>query len=230
MCTVTYVPYRQGFILTHNRDESPERSADGLLEKSGLVYPVDTRTGGTWIAATATGRVVCLLNGGKVRHVPRPPYRMSRGLLIFDAFKWKSLQEFGRVQDFVGIEPFTMLEFHGAAVQTLLWDGSDMVFDHVEVGAPRIWSSVTLYTPEVRMQREVVFRQWLSQAEATSSLPAYLLEMHRCADLEDIEQNFMMCRGQQLRTVSITQVVVMNGSSEMRFIHLETGREWTHRG
>ncbi|GBL36066.1 hypothetical protein EMGBS15_16610 [Filimonas sp.] len=89
MCTVTYLPVSSSsFILTHNRDEHHTRAIALLPEKKTMqdieiIFPTDQQGGGTWIA-TSKEFTLCLLNGGFEKHIPSPPYRHSRGLVILD--------------------------------------------------------------------------------------------------------------------------------------------------
>src|SRR4051812_22764348 len=74
MCTVTYLPLKEGFIITSNRDERLVRKpADAPQIISGLntriLFPRDGEAGGTWIATSENNRTVCLLNGAFVPHL-----------------------------------------------------------------------------------------------------------------------------------------------------------------
>ncbi|HAD11338.1 MAG TPA: hypothetical protein DCF33_02760, partial [Saprospirales bacterium] len=111
MCTVTYLPLSNGFILTHNRDEAPARSPKSIVREGSpaILFPRDTHAGGTWIACSQSGRTACLLNGAFVLHRRQPPYRRSRGLLLLDFFDWKNADDFFAEYDLHNIEPFTFL-------------------------------------------------------------------------------------------------------------------------
>ena len=68
MCTVSFLPLDNGFILTSNRDEralrKPAEFPATYQSNSGTVtFPRDGKAGGTWIAASKT-KMICLLNGG----------------------------------------------------------------------------------------------------------------------------------------------------------------------
>lgn len=88
MCTVTYLPVSTGFVLTQNRDEAPTRSPQIISKEkrfgTELLFPKDTKAGGTWIATARDGRTACLLNGAFEKHKHEPPYRLSRGLVLLD--------------------------------------------------------------------------------------------------------------------------------------------------
>ena len=105
MCTVTYIPNKDGFILTSNRDENAARSPKNItrIDQNGteLVFPRDTTAGGTWIAVSETNRMVCVLNGAFDKHKHRPPYRRSRGLLVLDFFNFPNAESFFEEVDFL---------------------------------------------------------------------------------------------------------------------------------
>ncbi|MFM8371345.1 MAG: NRDE family protein, partial [Bacteroidota bacterium] len=99
MCTVTYIPNRSGFTLTHNRDEAPSRSSVSISQNDEgpdgqIVYPRDSKAGGTWFAVSESGKTVCLLNGAFVRHHHNPPYKRSRGLMVLDFFNYDDPDRF----------------------------------------------------------------------------------------------------------------------------------------
>ena len=89
MCTVTFIPVRDEFFITSNRDEKLGRKTavtPVAYKQDGhyLIYPKDADAGGTWIALKENGDAVVLLNGAFLPHVPLPPYRKSRGLILLD--------------------------------------------------------------------------------------------------------------------------------------------------
>jgi len=70
MCLVSYIPLAGNqFCITSNRDEAPARAAYAIQEEKigeeTIYYPADTK-GGSWIVVSASGRAICLLNGGWV--------------------------------------------------------------------------------------------------------------------------------------------------------------------
>src|SRR5688500_10833072 len=89
MCTVTFIPSKQGMFLTSNRDEKNLRASavyPAVYEFSSgkTIFPKDADAGGTWIAVHQNGNAIVLLNGGLFKHIPAPPYRKSRGLIVLD--------------------------------------------------------------------------------------------------------------------------------------------------
>jgi len=211
MCTVTYLPRPQGFILTHNRDEAPTRSTRHIeqvvLGGRLCLFPRDTGAGGAWIAAVENGPTVCLLNGAFVRHERNPPYRRSRGLILMDFLEQPDWKTFVNGYDLENIEPFTFLFFYGQQVNELRWDGQQR---HVRIMDPHeaaFWCSATLYPPPMQGNRERVFRQWLHM-QARPFEPDAALLLHRTGSVGDPENDYVMNRDNRVRTVSITQVLV----------------------
>ena len=158
MCTVSFLPLKDGFILTSNRDELKARKADfprTYNSKSGVItFPQDPKSGGTWIAGGTT-KMICLLNGAFEKHQHTPPYRHSRGKVILDAFDSKSFSEFRDNYDFSNLEPHTlvMIEFETELkVVELRWDGEKKHISNKPSQNPHIWSSATLYPNDIIAQ------------------------------------------------------------------------------
>lgn len=76
MCSVSYIPLANGYLLTSSRDEChlretlPPRSY--LHAGKKIVYPMDARSGGTWIAGCNDETVACILNGAFEKHEKNP--------------------------------------------------------------------------------------------------------------------------------------------------------------
>jgi hypothetical protein len=221
MCTVTYLPSNEGFILTHNRDEAPARSPQNLdTEKRNadtLLFPRDTGAGGSWIACAESGKLACVLNGAFIKHKHRPPYRRSRGLLLLDLFDAADSHNFLAEHPLDGIEPFTMLFFDEKTVMELRWDGSDRFLKSLAQQEPHFWCSATLYPPEMQVRREDVFRQWL---DAETWTPEAALQLHLQGSVGDPENDFVMNRNNIVRTVSITQVLRSPDQFDMNYREL----------
>jgi len=206
MCTVTYLPREDGFVLCSNRDESPSRGVPELSREvrgqQELLYPRDPLRGGTWLALSSSGRVACVLNGAFVRHRHRPPYRKSRGLVVLESFDYLRLEEFFQGYDLQGIEPFTLICVERGRLWEFRWDGRRRHLKARDAEAPAIWSSATLYPPEIQARREAWFRDWLRGRTDFSA--GAVRHFHKHGGEPDPWNGFVMNRHDRVRTVSIS--------------------------
>ncbi len=222
MCTVTYIPNRSGFTLTHNRDEAPARSSVRISENDKnpdelIVFPRDSSAGGTWFAMSESGKIVCLLNGAFVRHHHNPPYKRSRGLMVLDFFDYADPERFFNEYDFEGMEPFTLIFARPGVLTELRWDEHLPHVTQFPADQPRFWCSSTLYPPEMQLLREKVFLDW--QQKNKRRTPRDITRLHLNGSVNDPANDFVMQRD-RVRTVSITQVVHQKKYARMRFWEL----------
>ena len=227
MCTVTYIPQPNGYILTSNRDESPDRSPKNLTHVIGknfqIGYPQDTLAGGTWIAANDGRRAVSLLNGAFVKHQHRPPYRMSRGLIPLEYFNFSDLESFVDKFELEGIEPFTLVVVEGGRLAELRWDQHKTHLKELDPNELYIWSSCTLYDEETQQKRASWFEDW-KRAHDEYRLDD-IRSFHQFGGEPDLENGFVMNRNNIVRTVSITQVQVDQDQTLMHYTELLKGVE-----
>ncbi|HVD97885.1 MAG TPA: NRDE family protein [Cytophagaceae bacterium] len=208
MCTVTYLPKSGGdYILTSNRDESTARPAalapaTYLVHGKNITFPKDPLAGGSWIAY-AEGRAACLLNGAFHKHIPTPPYKKSRGLVVLDYFAFENVRLFSSQYDFTGIEPFTLLLLENASLSELRWDGELLHVRNCNPNVPQIWSSVTLYPDEIISKRKKWFAEWLTKNYSYQQNAIVLF--HHTAG-EGNETNDILMKRHGLQTVSITSI------------------------
>jgi len=67
MCTFTFIAKPGGYLIGMNRDENRLRATallPSITERDGMeaVYPREAATGGTWVAANASGIAMAILN------------------------------------------------------------------------------------------------------------------------------------------------------------------------
>jgi Transport and Golgi organisation 2 len=212
VCVLTYLPLKdEGFILTHNRDESIARTKalaprQYNVHHQAIIYPKDPVGGGTWMA-TSAHFTLCLLNGAFEKHVAKPPYRQSRGLVILDFFQFGSLPDFVRQYQFIGIEPFTLVvvdKLNKYELTELRWDGQDVFIDSKDNQKPHIWSSATLYSATIRQNREQWFGDWCIQNADYEA--EKVLKFHHTGGNGDIENDLKMNRKGELMTQCIMQI------------------------
>jgi hypothetical protein len=233
MCVLTYLPTPAGFILTNNRDEHlsrpravPPRAY--VLHGQTLYFPKDPRAGGTWLAATP-GRAACLLNGAFRPHEPRPPYRHSRGRVVPDLFGYPSADAFAQTYDFSNLEPFTLVVFDardGLKINEMRWNGERLFFVEIAPNEPRIWSSVTLYSPAVVAAREGWFRDWQRQHPQFEAEAIW--QFHHTAH-GDRRNDLVMERPNGLLTFSVMQVEQTGAHLRLAYEDLQTDEAWRYR-
>ncbi|GAB4044702.1 NRDE family protein [Spirosoma litoris] len=240
MCTATFLPRPDGgFILTHSRDEQTIRPT-ALLPKTyfhydqdaecrPLVYPKDPQGGGTWIATSAF-TTVCLLNGGFKAHQPMPPYgsgqpKHSRGLVPLHVFDYDTIDEFLERYDPTGLEPFTLLLAQmtgtlaaGSPASRLIevrWTGRRLFINDKDPDRPHIWSSATLYAPDIIEKREGWFHDWLYQHPQPTV--EQIRHFHRYAGDGDNYNAIRMNRNNGLMTLSLTSIIHEDETVTMRY-------------
>ncbi len=210
MCTVTYLPLGGNhFILTSNRDESPMRKtiSPTKYDEQGvaLVYPKDELAGGTWIGLSEKNRLVCLLNGGFEIHERKGPYTMSRGLIVKKILTTENSVAFIENFIFDNIEPFTLVLVDwdvSLATYELVWDGVTKHFTEL-AQEPKIWSSSTLYTAEMKTSRRTWFADWLSENKTFKQQE--IINFQTSTDKGTPETSLKMKR-KLVETVSVTSV------------------------
>jgi uncharacterized protein with NRDE domain len=222
MCTATYIPLQNDkIILTSNRDERAARpTLHPAIYKSGansLIYPKDEEAGGTWIAASDKGIICFLLNGAFKPHKRILPYIKSRGLVLLDSFNYSGDKQFYSEYLFNKIEPFTLviIDYFKKSLSEIRWDGKRKYYKKLDYGKPYIWSSASLYSKQVIEARKKLFNIWITDNNNLNR--NQLLNFHTFKHFSDIENDFIMQRGDFLKTVSITQVEIYNRMMEMYY-------------
>ncbi len=235
MCTVTFLPSANSFILTSNRDEkswrkkaTPPRKYS--IEGHSVFYPKDLEAGGTWIATANSNYTLCLLNGAFKKHAHSPPYKKSRGIMVLDFFKVNNIKSFISEYDFTGIEPFTLVvvqSFPKISVHELRWDEKNLHVKKINEALPHIWSSVTLYEKEVISQREKWFMKWLNEKHKIEI--ESIMHFHEFAGTGNKETDLLMNRNGTTLTMSITSIEKAEKSLRMKYKDIATGKLYTIR-
>ena len=235
MCTVTFLPGNNNqFILTSNRDEHSLRLKAAPPEKFNVndldvFYPKDGQAGGSWIAATKDF-TLCLLNGAFNKHIRNPPYTKSRGIMLLDFFEFNDVTKFAGKYQFSGIEPFTLLILETVSelkLHELRWDGVALNLQQSDARVPHIWSSVTLYEPEIIELRRKWFHEWLASHQLNSM--DSIMHFHEFAGGDDKTTAVLMNRNNELLTVSITSVSKLNEGMIMKYKDVEMDTLYTIR-
>jgi hypothetical protein len=231
MCVLTYIPTsRNSYFLTNNRDEATVRTKAlppkrYRLNNTQVFFPKDPQSGGTWIA-TSDNFTICLLNGAFEKHTPQPPYRQSRGQIIVDFFQYKNIVDFTESYNFSGIENFTLViieNTNSMNICELRWNGANLSEKNIDANQSHIWSSSTLYPPEVVSNREQWFEDFLKKNPTLTQ--EEILDFHKNGGNGDPENDLNMNRNDELKTQCIMQIVRHNQHHSFSFHDLLSNQE-----
>ncbi len=220
MCTVTFIPLKKGNILTSNRDENISRGIALYpefyqLNDKKLAFPKDIKAGGTWFISNEFGDAGVLLNGAFEKHIPMPPYRKSRGLVLPEIFQTNSPFEALKKYNLAGIENFTIILWEQEQLKEVKCDGKKLfIKDHNPQDA-HIWSSVTLYSENMIAERHRWFNEWV-QLHTDITQPD-ILNFHSSTHTTNQEYGLRISRTNQIATSSITSLCLEN--KEAVFYH-----------
>ncbi len=222
MCTVSYVPLKDGFCLTSNRDESINREKaiapkKYIINNKEIHFPKDPRAGGTWFAHDAKSCIV-LLNGANEKHIPKNKYRKSRGLIVLDLISAENPMNEWTTINLEDIEPFTIILFSEKRLYQLQWnevEKSTIEFDGTQ---NHIWSSATLYEKEIRDERANWFKEFMNTEKHLNNQK--LLNFHQFTKGDNKEYGLQINRNNTLKTISITQCIISNNNFTFNYIDL----------
>jgi len=226
MCTVSFVPSGNSCFFTSSRDEYAERPMallPELYEVNGLkiLYPKDPKGGGSWIAVNESGNIVVLLNGAIKAHQPEAFYRKSRGLIVLDLISSISILDAFEDYDCTGIEPFTVILFEDSNLWSGKWDGKMKWLESLNSHKPQIWSSVTLYSPDLIRKREAWFNDWVNGHAHPGTLD--IMQFHQKGGDADPRNRILMNRDGKLFTNSISLIRLTQEKASFRYLDLRSG-------
>lgn len=231
MCTVSFVVSNGQTIITSNRDEKVLRESalepkNYSINNKNIIFPKDTKAGGTWFAVSDDGTVVVLLNGAAEKHQLKANYRKSRGLIVLELIatyspilEWESI-------DLEGIEPFTIVLFQDEKLYQLRWNEIEKETIQLDVTQNHIWSSATLYDTTIRAKRANWFFDFMASKDNFE--PNDLLHFHRYTENQNQEHGLVINRDNVLKTVSITQAVIEQNKVEILYADLVAKKEFSN--
>lgn len=223
MCSVSYFPVNEGFILTSNRDERAGRETISPKtykhQSQNIVYPKDSEKGGTWIAWSENKEGLCLLNGGFKKHKHTGNYSRSRGNIALERFNYEHPWDFITLIDLTDVEPFTIILFDirdSVFLMELVWDGKQKHANYLDPNIMHFWCSSTLYTSRLKSARRRMFEEW--QMRQDTICPDKILEYHHThLNLKPEVQSTKP----EVQTVSISQIIHTPQESTLRYFPVE---------
>ncbi|MBN8676110.1 MAG: NRDE family protein [Chitinophagales bacterium] len=228
MCTVSFIPVKDKFFLTSNRDEKYTRQKAIIPELitykgSNIIFPRDADHGGTWIGLKENGDMGVLLNGAFLRHTASPPYRKSRGIIFLDVLATERPSVNFSKTDLTGIEPFTFILYEKNCLYEFRWNGIERYRRQLAANRPHIWSSVTLYDGTITRKREQWFAGFLNRNPNPTQTD--ILNFHRFSGDGDKRNDLLMSRDDVYSTVSISSILLTADRGSMKYIDLTTGKQ-----
>jgi hypothetical protein len=195
-----------------------------------VFFPQDPQAGGTWIATSENNFTLCLLNGAFEKHERKMNYRHSRGKVLLDFFEYNDVAAFANNYNLQDIEPFTLIIVNsnsGLWLDELRWDATTLHHTVIDITAPHIWSSATLYTPAVIAQRKEWFSKWIIQHKDYQQ--EEILKFHEFGGDGDTQNNLVMNRADKVRTLSITGIKKDSWNYTMNYRDLLKPQNYTYR-
>jgi len=227
MCTVTYIPTKDKYFISSNRDEKYSRKQATVpvvyeINQKKLVFPKDGDAGGSWIALHENGNAAVLLNGAFEKHISVPPYRKSRGKIFLNVIADKRPVRYFHKLDLEQIEPFTLILMEEDCLYECRWDGHEKHYQQLKKHRPYIWSSATLYEKDTMEKREQWFAAFLNRNPHPTQKD--ILEFHQFTGDGDRNNDLLMEREGIYTTVSITSMLLTSDRGSMKYLDLKNKR------
>ena len=222
MCTVSYVPIKNGFCITSNRDEQVTRAKavppkEYSINNKKITFPKDPKAGGTWFAQSKDA-IIVLLNGAEEKHIVKTSYRKSRGLIVLDLITIGDIIAGWHEIDLQNIEPFTIVLYYDSKLFQLQWNEIEKSLINLDTTKNHIWSSSTLYSKEIREERAKWFDHFLNKNKNVSAKE--MLNFHQFTKPNNADFGLQINRNNILKTISITQTATQNNETVMTYIDL----------
>jgi hypothetical protein len=221
MCTVTFIPRSDGFLLGMNRDEKWARGKRALaptvetIDGSRAIFPKDG-SGGTWIGINEYGLAFALLNRN-YSGAPFPKQRSRGGIIpaLIDRPSIAALNTKLRGLNLQGTLPFTLLtvSMPDQYVLQVVYDGTDYS------SLPFPWHRKHWYSSGLSDQDAHAKRSPLALAatrEPDRDTHDWLRRLHR--QHGEAPGPFSICvHREDVGSVSYTEIEVEPGAITMRY-------------
>lgn len=211
MCTVTFIPNRNGYRIGMNRDERtvrPVASLPAVYEQGSIesIYPRDFE-GGTWIGVNSVGNAFALLNWNDTEALEAKVHsRGSAVPAIIGSADSHVAQSTLFSLNLRGILPFTLLGFFPQEEELLVWRWNQRSLQSEFVSwQMRQWCSSSLSDSQASVRRGEVLalalrtrdtdsREWFRKLHGSHlpGDPAFSICVHR-GDVETVSYTELTC-------------------------------------
>ena len=225
MCILSYAPTNDGFVLTFNRDEVYNRVAKPpeqyTVGNQKLIFPKDTKYGGSWIGVNVTKSVVgCILNAK--RKTPKIPSNSRGNIFIDQLIQGKTNLYESELHD---IALFTLLSFylHLQVITQYHWDGLLLKRNKRKMSTPFIFCSSSLYENAIMKKLKAEFNSLIaskSKIETTTS------SFHKKYIFYKNHPIFLK-RSSGIQTVSVTTILKNKNGLRLNYTDLVENAEQT---
>lgn len=220
MCTLTFIPKPQGYLLGMNRDERLTRElavapVASKISNMHVAYPRESG-GGTWIGSNSAGITFALLNQNSGSHATvkeRSRGEIISGLLGVARFP-EAMRRFQHIK-LHGMMPFVLIGLFPAEqiISQCRWDGRELEF--IRIGWDvRHWFSSGVSDEMARQVRgNTCYEAWRRRDAASAE---WLRGLH--ASHSPVRGSFSICvHRPDAATVSYTEVAFNEPELIMRY-------------
>lgn len=230
MCTLSWKPGGDGYVLFFNRDEQRTRAPalpPTLHQHRGrrFIAPTDALHGGTWLLVNDHGIAIGLLNHYPREALPPSPGKSSRGLLPLacaDCCSVAEVLEYFADMPLADYAPFQLVAAGALDAAALTWDGRDRTATALEPAGAMLTSS-SFSTQHVAQARRKTFERIVGPVEQANSM---MLETFHLQHDEDGAASVRMSR-QDACTHSLSRITVTkdDGVAEFQYRSLLQGAQ-----
>jgi len=223
MCTVTIVPYQDGFRLVCNRDERRDRQialppSVRRLASVSAAYPSDPEGGGTWVGLNDAGVVATLLNRTVDTVADRDSVgSSSRGLIVPRLLRCRSLIEaLDQVAalDVTQFRLFRLLVVQRMAAAVVTSDGASVSLETMTLSQPIMLTSSSLGDAFVELPRRRLFERMVLSGEPQWLRAQRTFHAHQWPSRQEISVRMERA---DARTVSRTVISVTSRALDLRY-------------